>query len=199
MKHDILGYSLFFFILIISYKLYTESDYFNLKCIISTVDGEKYCVRERKNMAQASDLLAKIVNKMNILVEKLKEKYPEQENVKYLVKNYNPKKIVEILPNSQYTAYSENKGRKIAFCLNVDKKNDNNLIDENTLMFVALHELSHLTTKSIGHNSDFWNNFKFLIKEASENNLYVIENYTIKNKTYCGVKIKSNPYFEKYE
>ena len=66
-------------------------------------------------------------------------------------------------------------------------------------MFVALHELSHLATKSIGHNSDFWNNFKFLIKEASENNLYVIENYTIKNKTYCGVKIKSNPYFEKYE
>jgi predicted metal-dependent hydrolase len=199
MKHDILGYSLFFFILIISYKLYTESDYFNLKCIISTVDGEKYCVRERKNMTEASDLLAKIVNKMNILIEKLKEKYPEQENVKYLVKNYNPKKIVEILPNSQYTAYSENKGRKIAFCLNVDKKNDNNLIDENTLMFVALHELSHLATKSIGHNSDFWKNFKFLIKEASENNLYVIENYTIKNKTYCGVKIKSNPYFEKYE
>lgn len=199
MKHDILGYSLFFFILIISYKLYTESDYFNLKCIISTVDGEKYCVRERKNMKEASDLLAKIVNKMNILIEKLKEKYPEQENVKYLVKNYNPKKIVEILPNSQYTAYSENKGRKIAFCLNVDKKNDNNLIDENTLMFVALHELSHLATKSIGHNSDFWKNFKFLIKEASENNLYVIENYTIKNKTYCGVKIKSNPYFEKYE
>ena len=198
MKHDLLGYSLFIFIIIISYKLYSESDYFNLKCIISTVDGEKYCVRERKNMSEASDLLALTVNKMNVLIEKLKEKYPHKDNVQYLIKNYNPKKIVEILPTSQYTAYSENKGRKIAFCLNVEKDNDNNLIDENTLMFVALHELSHLTTKSIGHNNDFWNNFKFLISEASELKLYTIENYSIKNKTYCGVTIRSNPYFEKY-
>lgn len=198
-KEDLLGYSLFIFIFIISYKLYSESDYFNLKCVVSTIDGEKYCVRERQNMSQASDLLAKTVNKMNTLVETLKVKYPDNENVKYLVKNYNPKKIVEILPNSQYTAYSENKGRKIAFCLNVEKNNDTNLIDENTLMFVALHELSHLTTKSIGHNVDFWKNFKFLIKEASEINVYTIENYTIHGKTYCGVNIKSNPYFEKYE
>lgn len=198
MKQDLLGYSLFVFIIIISYKLYSESDYFNLKCIISTVDGEKYCVRERKNMSEASDLLALTVNKMNVLIEKLKEKYPHKDNVQYLIKNYNPKKIVEILPTSQYTAYSENKGRKIAFCLNVEKNNDNNLIDENTLMFVSLHELSHLATKSIGHNNDFWNNFKFLISEASELNLYTIENYSINNKTYCGVTIKSNPYFEKY-
>ena len=132
MKHDLLGYSLFIFIIIISYKLYSESDYFNLKCIISTVDGEKYCVRERKNMYEASDLLASTVNKMNILIEKLKEKYPDKDNVQYLIKNYNPKKIVEILPTSQYTAYSENKGRKIAFCLNVEKDNDNNLIGNAT-------------------------------------------------------------------
>ena len=63
-------------------------------------------------------------------------------------------------------------------------------------MFVALHELSHLATKSIGHKDDFWKNFKFLIKEASENNLYRLENYKIKSKNYCGVKIKSNPYYD---
>ena len=31
-------------------------------------------------------------------------------------KKINPNKIVEILPNSEYTAYSENKGKKLAFC-----------------------------------------------------------------------------------
>lgn len=196
MKDDLLGISLIILILFISYKIYSESDYFNLKCVISTVDGEKYCVRDRKNIKEASDLLAKLVIKMNKLVEYLKNKYPEKEIVKNLIKNYNPKKIVEILPNSQYTAYSENKGRKIAFCLNKEKDNDNNLIDENTLMFVALHELSHLATKSIGHKDEFWKNFKFLIKEASENNLYRLENYKIKSKNYCSVKIKSNPYYD---
>ena len=36
---------------------------------------------------------------------------------------------METLPTSKFTAYSENKGEKIAFCLN--KKGDNeNLIDE---------------------------------------------------------------------
>ena len=35
-------------------------------------------------------------------------------HVKLLVKNFNPE-IKETLPTSEYTAYSENKGEKIAF------------------------------------------------------------------------------------
>ena len=33
------------FILVICTKMYLESDAYNLKCIISNVDGNKYCVR----------------------------------------------------------------------------------------------------------------------------------------------------------
>ena len=195
MKDDILGYIIIFFILILSYKIYRESDYFNLKCIISDVNGEKYCVRERKNMKKASDLIAKTAEKMKTLVSILEKKYKKNEVVDRLVKNFNPKKIVEILPTSEYTAYSENKGQKIAFCLNVKKHDDTNLIDENTLMFVALHEMSHVATESIGHKKEFWDNFKFLIKEASESNLYIIEDYSKNNKEYCSMEIKDNPYF----
>ena len=43
-KEDVLGYVLIIFILFICYKLYNESDIFQLNCIISTVDGDKYCV-----------------------------------------------------------------------------------------------------------------------------------------------------------
>ena len=196
MKDDILGYVIIILVIIISYKMYTESDFFNLTCVLSTVDGEKYCVRERKNMNKASDLLAKTTVKMNKLVDYLKNKYTNNEIVDRLVSKFNPKKIVEILPNSEYTAYSENKGRKIAFCLNVKKDKDDNLIDENTLMFVALHEMSHIATKSIGHKDDFWNNFKFLIKEASECNVYKLEDYSKNPKEYCSMSIKDNPYFD---
>ena len=52
------------FILFVCYKLYYESDMFQLKCIVSTVDGDKYCVRERNNMLPAVDLLAKTSEKM---------------------------------------------------------------------------------------------------------------------------------------
>ena len=61
--------------------------------------------------------------------------------------------------------------------MNTEKKKGSKLIDENTLMFVALHELSHVASKSIGHTDEFWNNFKFLIKEAETINIYVPENY----------------------
>jgi hypothetical protein len=197
-KEDILGYVIIILILFISYKIYIDSDIFQLKCIVSTIDGEKYCVRERKNVQTASDLLAKTAQKMIILVDKLDKKYPEgegKENVRRLVKKFNPKKIVETLPTSEYTAYSENKGQKIAFCLNKKKDDNNNLIDENTLMFVALHEMAHVASKSIGHNTEFWDNFAFLIEEAEHFNLYLPIDYSKKNTEYCGMTITSSPYF----
>lgn len=196
MKINILGYILIVFVFIIAYRILQESEYLNLKCIISKVDGNKYCVRERSKLTLAVDLLANITVNMNKLVKHLDEKYPDRENVKRLVKGYNPKTITETLPTSEYTAYSENKGEKIAFCLNTEKKDGSRLIDENTLMFVALHELSHVASKSIGHTDEFWNNFKFLIKEAETISIYNPEDYKKNSKRYCGTNIVDNPYFD---
>jgi|TARA_B110000114_G_scaffold59656_1_gene63331 predicted metal-dependent hydrolase len=196
MKINILGYILIAFVLIIAYRIFQESEYLNLKCIISEVDGKRYCVRERSKLTLAADLLATINLKMNELVKYVGEKYPDRENVKRLVKGYNPKKISETLPTSEYTAYSENKGEKIAFCLNTEKKKGSRMIDENTLMFVALHELSHVATKSIGHTEEFWNNFKFLLKEADKIKIYKPEDYKKNSKRYCGTSIVDNPYFD---
>jgi hypothetical protein len=195
-KEDVLGYVIIILVLFISYKIYSDSDIFQLKCIVSTVDGEKYCVRERKEVERAVDLLARITEKMKKIVAHLDEKYPrDKENVRRLVSKFNPKKIVETLPTSEYTAYSENKGQKIAFCLNKQKKDNDNLIDENTLMFVALHEMAHVASKTIGHNTEFWNNFTFLIEEAEEMQLYTPIDYSKKNAEYCGMTITSSPYF----
>lgn len=197
MNEDILGYIIIILVLFISYKIYIDSDLFQLKCIVSTVDGEKYCVRERKNIQKASDLLASITESMQTLVDYLDKKYPTEEhaNVRRLVKKFNPKKIVETLPTSEYTAYSENKGQKIAFCLNKQKENNDNLIDKNTLMFVALHEMAHVASKSIGHNDEFWDNFAFLIGEADKIQIYYPIDYSQKNAEYCGMTITSSPYF----
>ena len=197
-KEDILGYIIIILILFISYKIYRDSDIFQLKCIMSTVDGDKYCVRERKDVQAASNLLASITEKMKALVKYLDEKYPKEsgkDNVRRLVKKFNPRKIVETLPTSEYTAYSENKGQKIAFCLNKKKDDNNHLIEENTLMFVALHEMAHVASKSIGHNTEFWDNFTFLIGEAEEIKIYTPIDYSKKNEEYCGMTITSSPYF----
>jgi len=196
-NENLLGYTLLIFIFFIIIKIYYESDIFQLKCIVSTIDGNKYCVRERKNMQRAANLLAEITEDMKELVNYLKEKHPDNEHVKLLVKNFNPKKIKETLPTSEYTAYSENKGEKIAFCLNKgDKESNNDLIEKNTLLFVALHELSHLATKSIGHKDEFWRTFKFILEEASSMGIYRPVDYKNSKTKYCGMTINDNPYYD---
>jgi hypothetical protein len=197
---DILGFIVIVFILGLCFYIYNDKTDFQLKCIVSSVDGNKYCVREREQLQNAADLLAKISFKCKKLVNYVYEKYPDNENVQLLYKGFNPKQIVEILPTSQYTAYSENKGEKIAFCLNKNKKSNDdnsNLIDEDTLTFVAIHELSHVATKSIGHKSEFWENFKFLLQEAKECGVHNPVNYSKTPSDYCGMKINDNPYYNK--
>ena len=191
-----LCYILIIFILFVSINMFFNSDIYNLKCIISSVDGNRYCVRERKNIHKVANLLAKVTGKMKKLVNIVSNKYPANKKCLKLKKNFNPKKIKEILPTSSYTAYSENKGEKIAFCTTTTKTG-NKLIDENTLTFVAIHELAHVMSKSIGHTEEFWNNFKFLLKNAKKNNLYSPINYNETPKKYCGIKITDNPYFDK--
>ena len=190
-----LGYVMILFIIGIMFKIYSESDMFQLKCIISDVDGERYCVRETAKLTLVADLLAKTNANLKKIVKYMGEKYPERENVKRLVKNFNPKRISETLPTSTYTAYSENKGEKIAFCTTTTKTG-NKLIDENTLMFVALHEISHIMTKSVGHTTEFWSNFKFILKNAVQINIYKPINYKENPTKYCGMTITDNPYYD---
>ena len=76
MKDYILNGLLIFFIFMIAIKIYMDSDSFNLRCIISDVNGNKYCVRDRSKLELAADRLAKINNKMNELVAHVGKKYP---------------------------------------------------------------------------------------------------------------------------
>ena len=195
-KDDTFFYILLGFILILCLVIYYRSESYDLKCIIASKDGNRYCVRERKNMDSAANLLAEVTKKMNDMVDYLKEKQPHDPRTMRLVAGFNPTKISETLPTSELTAYSENKGEKLAFCLNKSKKNGTKLIDINTLTFVALHELSHIATKSIGHKQEFWQNFKWILENAKEAGIYLPIDYKKQPEEYCGMKINDNPYYD---
>jgi len=195
-KSDLFLYITIGFVLLVCLKIYSESELYNLKCIISSVDGNKYCVRERSKEKEAADLLANVTKKCKELVEYMKTNHPDDARVKRLVEGFNPQKISETLPTSELTAYSENKGEKLAFCLNKKKHDDTVLIDMNTLTFVSLHELSHIMTSSIGHKQDFWQNFKFLLENAKVAGIYKPVDYKKNSQSYCGMTITDNPYFD---
>jgi plasmid maintenance system antidote protein VapI len=196
-RTEVFGQIIVFGVLFICVYMYLANrDTLDLKCVVSTVDGNKYCVRDRDEVNKAADLLAKTTQKCKKLVEHLFETYPEKDNVLRLYERFNPNQIMETLPTSEYTAYSENKGEKLAFCLNKQKQENNNLIDEHTLMFVATHELAHIATKSIGHKTEFWQNFKFLLEEAEKIGIHKPVDYKKQNQEYCGMKIRDNPYYD---
>lgn len=196
---NILYYITGFIILLFFLKLFTESELLNLKCIISDKDGLMYCVRDRKNKEQSADLLASVNERCKAIVVYLQEKYPKDERVIRLAKGFNPQRINEVLPTSSLTAYSENKGEKIAFCLNrtkSPKETETKLIDIDTLTFVAYHELTHVMCKTYGHTNEFWENFKFVLENAKTAGFYEPIDYKKSPAKYCGMSISDNPYYD---
>lgn len=186
---------LVFFMAAMVYNFYQNSEMLHLKCIYSEVDGNKYCVRERDKIQQVADILARVNQKLQKLVDYVYEKYPNRENVKRMKENFRPEKIMETLPTSELTAYTENKGEKMAFCV-TKKKNGTKLIDENTLTFVAIHELAHVMSKAHHHKDEFWHNFKFLLVQAKQTGIYTPQDYKKAPEEYCGMKITDNPYYD---
>ena len=182
-------------ILIIIFFLYYESKYSQLTYVRSSVDNRQYLVRNREDKQKAADMLATIRKNLDTIVNTLTEKYKDKPRIIRLKENYNPEKISESIPNTDYTSYSVNKGEQIVFCLRSKDKQEK-LTDINTIMFVAIHELAHVMTKSIGHKQEFWDNFKFLLANAKESGIHEPRDYKKEPQKYCSMKITDNPYFD---
>ncbi len=158
----------------------------------SSVDNNEYLVRNLDNKQDAADMLARIRIKLQKICDIMHKSHPEDENVKRMVERFNPDNITESGKNNQYTSYSVNKGEKIVFCIR-QKNEKEELVDENTMTFVSIHELAHIMTKSVGHTPEFWDNFKRLLNVAIDNGLYTKEDYNKSPKDYCGIKVSDTP------
>ena len=179
-------------VLVLSFFLHYESKYSELTYVVSTIDNKQYLVRNRDDKLQAANLLATVRQNLDEIVEYLKNNNNNDPKVQRLVKKYNPEKISESMPNTNYTSYSVNKGEKIVFCIRT-KTEKQELININTIMFVAIHELAHVMTKSIGHTEEFWNNMRFLLKKGIYLKLYIKHDYKKKPVPYCGTEITDSP------
>jgi predicted metal-dependent hydrolase len=180
-------------ILIISFYMFIETDYVNdVKYVRSNINNKEYLVRNTKDSQEAANMLSQISQRLSDVVHSLVTKYPKDPRVKRVKERFNPDKLSESSPTSQYTSYSVNKGEKIVFCLR-SKDTDQELHDFNTITFVALHELAHLMTESIGHTQEFWDNFRFILKNAIQKGYYQVQDFKNKPIRYCGTNITDSP------
>jgi hypothetical protein len=193
-------------VLIFILYIYLENRSYDVMYVKSTIDGNEYLVRNMKDKQEAANLLAKVRAKLVMLTEYLvglddakvklyskKATFEEMKsNIDRLKTRFQPNNISESTPHEKYTSYSVNKGEKIVFCLRA-KNNKEHLVSENIIVFVALHELAHVMTKSVGHTDEFWSNFQFLLKIAVKLKLYQNTNYNNNPADYCGTKITDTP------
>lgn len=163
----------------------------------SSVDGTEYMVRNLPDKQKAADMLARLRAKLQKLAEYVYAHKDEQDEfceaqILQLKQRLQPEKLAESPADSEHTSYSINKGERLHFCLT--SKIDNSFIDENTLLFVALHELSHVMSSDIGHTEMFWSNMAFLVRTAIDLGDYTYQDFTANPVKYCGIVISSSPY-----
>jgi hypothetical protein len=156
----------------------------------------KFRVRDRNDKILAANTLARLTQSLEAVItalendKELGRKYADK--LSFLKSNWKPENIEESDPDSSTTSYSLNKGNKLVFCIR-HKDNDGTFVDDNTLVFVGIHELAHLMTTEVGHTPLFWSNMKILLEVATKQGIYKPENYEANPKKYCGIEITNSP------
>lgn len=166
----------------------------NATTVRSNRDGKIYQVQNLPDKQEAAEKMASIRSKLLTLIDSYKNDPSAMSDprVKIMVERFNPDNMFENDLDADSTSYSENKGEKIVVCLR-DKAPPYRFVDDNTVMFVILHEMSHLMTTTVGHTPEFWTNFKRVLHDAVGCGIYTATNYSKSPVSYCGMTITDSP------
>ncbi len=173
--------------------------FFNRKKIIyiESNSGNKLLLHDDKQKKEKGQLLIEIVKNMYKLKFHLTSNIntfdPEfKRYIKQLDTNLNENStsIYETDPLSDLTSYSVNKGEELSFCLRSKKNNELHSI--NLLMYVAIHEMSHIACPEIGHGDLFKIIFKKFAEEAIKIGIYNKIDYGENPVEYCGMVLSSS-------
>jgi hypothetical protein len=177
--------------------MYFKDSKYPMAFVKSSIDNEGYLVRNLPDKQEAADRLARVRGKILKLREFLRKDHMDKSFVKQMVDNFDctASRFSESTPDAQFTSYSVNKGEKVFMCLR-QRNEKEELVQENIILFVALHEMSHVGTISVGHTPEFWNNFAWLLKQAEAHNIYEFTNFAAHPVEYCGVHITDSPTYK---
>jgi hypothetical protein len=149
--------------------------------IKSNIDGRYYTVKNNKLKQESADLLAQVNKNLTLLIENSSgELYSKN------LKKYDPSRVHENILNYD-TTYTTNKS-SMAFCIS-PRSSDLRLYDLNTMMYVAIHELAHIASDSIGHTDEFKTKFINLLKKGIQLGIYRYVDYSTEPVEYCGINL----------
>lgn len=189
--------SLFIVVLIIYYS-WEKMIRIDATYVKSPHDNHEYLVRNTHDKTKAAYMLSKIRENLLRLKIYLMENIDMFEEYKpYILRlnqklNSGPEGVIfsESSNNSRYTSYTIAKGEEIVMCLRCKKTNDIHTM--NVLMYVAIHEISHIACPEKNHTPLFMKIFKFFLEKSVELKIWKYENYIENPCEYCGTTISEN-------
>lgn len=190
-------YLIIFIIFIICgiFVFFFKISYPDMTYVKSDIDNLIYLVRNVEDKQQAANTLAKLRQNILILSDSLFANINKPENIKYkeyIIRLHNKVRsiiIIESTQDSQYTSYSINKGEQIVYCLR-KRILPNGLHNINLMMYVVLHEISHVACPIYdNHGPLFREIFKFITTSAINLKLYYKIDFKNNPENYCGLLI----------
>lgn len=182
-------------LVLLVYQLYSKKkEQENFANYIAKLDGETYKVRRLPDAQDAAEQLAFIRQNLIKLNDHFRKNRADDERCARFVKNFraDPEVFSENDKDSEFTSFTQNKGEQIRFCLR-QRGDDESLVDNNTMMFVALHECGHVMSIGVGHNKEFWTNFRYILEEAIQIGIYKYQDFKRNPVDYCGTRITDTP------
>lgn len=192
------------------YMIY--QNYIKESMISYPINNKQFKVYDKfHDYKSAGEMLYKLDKDIQLLFNHLNKKYLQsgkykinkllKSRIEHLIKTYDCKNLSEHFPKKRTfggkapdSSYTLNK-KKIFLCLRDDKTKK--FHEYNEIMFVLLHELSHICFKGFQHPEFFWVYFKFILHESVEIGIYNPIDYRKKNSKYCNTQLKANPYFNR--
>jgi hypothetical protein len=155
-------------------------------------DGNTYIVRDFPDYQKSAEILAKLHADTVKLIDYINEKYPNSEYTIELNKNYDGN-LSEMTPKNleNLTSYTVDK-MQIVSCLR-EKRPGHKHHDYNLLLYVFIHELSHMANKnSFGHDHHFENAFVWMLQRADELGILKRIDFEKTPQNFCGLPITTN-------
>jgi hypothetical protein len=195
-------------LLLMVFMMYYNVGMRDMTYVTSDIDNKQYMVRNQKDKKKAANFLAKLRQNIYLMTEhtylkitdsktatlpKYQKFKPYVLQLKEKIKNV---VVRESAANSVYTSYTVNKGEQIIFCIRSKSITryiqTDDIHDFNLVMYVLLHEISHVACPEFDHTPLFKEIFKFLCEEAIELGIYTKIDFAKNPKEYCGIGINDS-------
>jgi hypothetical protein len=129
--------------------------------LTSKIDQQQYRVLNKTNARKAVDRLALTMFHLRQVVDFLKTKrkdWPDRAPmIDRLAQRFPPNHVGEGFGEENYVT---SKRDRLVICLRYE---DDVFKSLKKVHKVALHELAHMATESVGHTDEFYDNFKFIV------------------------------------